>query len=85
MADEANINELVRVRVGTGAATREFNMGRVLAESSEGVTILDEPIRDELGNLRGETGKDGRPAKEKTSPATEAAKKTAASAGNEKE
>lgn len=58
--------ELVRVRIGTGANTVEKNMGRTLAEMAS-VTILDEPTHDATGAVREDTGKDGRPLKPRVS------------------
>lgn len=66
--------ELVRVRVGG----IEKNMGRSLAEASEGVEVLDEPVRNGDGSLRGETRVGGRRAKPKTTVAKKAAEKKAA-------
>lgn len=65
--------ELVRVRVGD----IEKNMGRSLAEASSDVTVLDEPTKKPDGSLRGETRKDGRPVKPKTTVAKKAAAKKA--------
>lgn len=75
--------ELVRVRVGD----IEKNMSKALAESSKDVEILDEPVRDPSGRLRGETRTGGRPVKPRTSVAKKAAEKQAvtASATNQKE
>lgn len=68
-------DELIRVRLN-GV---EKNMGRSLAERSKGVEILDEPVTNGDGTLRGTTRKDGRRAKPKTTVADQAtAKKKAA-------
>jgi len=68
-------DELVRVRLGD----IEKNMGRSLAERTEGVEILDESPRKGDGTLRGTTRKDGRRMKPKTTVAESAtAKKKAA-------
>ncbi len=65
--------DLVRVRLN-GV---EKNMGRVLAEASEDVTVLDEPTHNGDGSPRRETRKGGRPAKKKTTVAEQAAAKKA--------
>jgi hypothetical protein len=65
--------ELVRVRVGD----IEKNMGRSLAEASADVTVLDEPVRNPSGSLRGETRKGGRPVKPKVTVKKAVAKKAA--------
>ncbi len=67
-------DELVRVRLETGGRVIEKNMGRALAEMA-GVTILDEPVRNDDGSYRDETAKDGRPVKDRTSVDAEAQKK----------
>lgn len=64
-------NELVRVRVD-GV---EKNLGRAYAEATDGVEILDEPVRNRDGSLRGETRAGGRPVKSKTTVAKKAAAK----------
>lgn len=68
--------ELVRVRMGAV----EKNMGRSLAESSEGVEILDEPTRRGDGSLRPTTQRNGRRRKPRTTVAKKASEKKAASA-----
>lgn len=72
--------DLVRVRLN-GV---EKNMGRVLAEASEGVTVLDEPTHNGDGTPRRETRKDGRPAKKKTTVAQAAAKKAVTESADDK-
>lgn len=64
---------LVRVRVGG----IEKNMGRSLAEASEGVEVLNEDPRNPDGSLRRETRKGGRPVKQRTTVAKKAAEKKA--------
>lgn len=76
-------DELARVRLGSGSNVVEKNMSRVFAEMA-GVTILDEPTHEPNGSQRSETGKDGRPLKERTSVDEEAKKATARSASTEK-
>lgn len=66
-------NELVRVRVD-GV---EKNLGRAYAESTDGVEILDEPVRNRDGSPRAETRAGGRQAKPKTTVAKKAAAKKA--------
>lgn len=72
-------DELVRVRIGD----IEKNMGRSLAERSKGVEILDEPVTNGDGTLRGTTRKDGRRMKPKVTVNEKAAKKTASPAAAE--
>lgn len=72
--------DLVRVRLN-GV---EKNMGRVLAESSEGVTVLDEPTHNGDGTPRRETRTGGRPAKKKTTVAQAAAKKAVTESADDK-
>ena len=67
-------DELVRVRFG-GV---EKNMGRTLAESSDDVTILDEPTHYGDGRLRPATREGGRRRKPKTTVAEKATAKKAA-------
>lgn len=70
------VDDLVRARVN-GV---EMNLGRTFAESTEGVEVLDEPVTNPDGSLRGQTRAAGRPAKPRTTVAEKAAaKKTAAS------
>lgn len=64
-------NELVRVRVD-GV---EKNLGRAYAESTDGVEILDEPVRNRDGSMRAETRAGGCPAKPRTTVAKKAAAK----------
>lgn len=53
--------ELVRVRIGSV----EKNVGAEYAEIHK-LTVLDEPTTNDDGTPRAETGKDGRPAKTRT-------------------
>lgn len=64
------MSDLVRVRIDNV----EKNVGAEYAEIN-GLTVLDEPTRNDDGTLRPETRKDGRPAKPKTSVDKAAAEK----------
>lgn len=65
--------DLVRVRIGGF----EKNVGRSFAESND-LEVLDEPTANGDGSLRATTRKGGRPVKEKTTVAKQAAEKKAA-------
>lgn len=66
--------DLVRVRLN-GV---EKNMGRALAETSEGVEILKDATHSPDGRPRGETRADGRRRKPRTTVAKSASAKKAA-------
>lgn len=68
-------NELVRAVVGD----REVNVARHYAETN-GLTVLDEPVRRTDGRLRVTSRRRSRPVKPKTSVKEAAAKKAAKSA-----
>lgn len=63
--------ELVRVRLDSGV---EKNVGRDFADLHD-LTVLDEPVHNDDGTLRGETRNGGRAAKKKTTVAEAAAAK----------
>jgi hypothetical protein len=71
------MSDLVRVRIGD----IEKNVGAEFAEIYE-LEVLDEPIKNDDGTLRGETRKDGRPMKSRTSVAKSAADKADKPADN---
>lgn len=71
--------DLVRVRLN-GV---EKNMGRALAESSEGVVILDEPTASPDGSKRATTRRGGRRTKPQTTVAKKAAEKKAVTSADD--
>ena len=71
-------DELVRVRTATGFET---TVGRVHAQASSDLTILDdEPVREMFGRTQPITRAGGRPLKPKTTVAKKAADRKAAAA-----